>query len=285
MLTDVISAFVRALSFIALFQAAGIAMFIAIFGRRLDLASRAIRRVGFVSAIAGILLVSAHYGLEAARMAGALSGVFDSSLQGLVLDSPMSVAAGMRIAGLAIIAAGISRTGRTWTQLGLGGAALTIIAFLLVGHTAVHADRGWLAVLLSLHLAVVAFWFGALVPLYIVSRKERAGVVASIVKDFSRIAGWWVPGILLAGVLLTVTLVDRWSIFGEGYGVILLGKLAAFAVLMGLAARNKWRHGPALAATPRVVIAFQRTVVAEYLLICAVLSATAVMTTFFSPEG
>lgn len=189
----------------------------------------------------------------------------------------------MRIAGLAIIAAAINGTGKTWTQLGLGGAALTIIGFLLVGHTAVHADRGWLAVLLSLHLAVVAFWFGALAPLYIVSRKERPGVAAAIVVDFSRIASWWVPGILLAGVLLTAILVDRWAVFGESYGVVLLAKVAAFAVLMGLAALNKWRYAPTLGAAPGVAVSFQRAVAAEYLLICTVLGATAVMTTFFSP--
>lgn len=284
MLTDIISAIVRALSFIALFQATGIAMFIAIFGRRLHLAAAAIRRVGFVSAIAGILFVSAHYGLEAARMAGALSGVFDWSLQHLVLDSSMSIAWGMRVAGLAIISVVINRTGRTWTQLGLAGAALTISGFLVVGHTAAHADRGWLAVLLSLHLAVVAFWFGALAPLCIVSRKETADVGGAIVEDFSRIASWWVPGILLAGVLLTAVLVDRWAVFGESYGIVLLAKVAGFAVLMGLAALNKWRYGPTLATVPGVAVSFRRAVAAEYLLICAVLSATAVMTTFFSPE-
>lgn len=284
MLTDVISALIRALSFIALFQAAGIAMFVAIFGRRLDLASEAIRRLGFVSAIVGIILVSGHYGLEAARMAGALSGVFDLSLQRLVLDSPMSTAWAMRIAGLAVIAAAIHRDDTSWTHLGVGGAMLTITGFLFVGHTAADADRGWLAVLLSLHLAVVAFWFGALVPLVVVSRKERAGVVAQIVDDFSRIATWWVPGILLAGVLLTAILVDRWAVFGESYGALLLAKVAGFALLMGLAALNKWRYAPAIATTPTIAIAFQRAVAAEYLLICTVLSMTAVMTTFFSPQ-
>jgi putative copper export protein len=284
MLTDVLSALVRALSFIALFQAAGAAMFVAIFGRRLDLAPEAIRRVGFVSAIAGLLLVSGHYGLEAARMAGALSGSFDLSLQRLVLASPMSTAWAVRIAGLAVIAAAIHRDGARWAQLGVGGAALSIAGFLFVGHTAADADRGWLAVLLSLHLAVVTFWFGALVPLVMVSRQETADVAARIVEDFSRIASWWVPSILLAGVLLTAILVDRWAVFGESYGTLLLAKIVPFAVLMGLAALNKWRYAPALATTPRAAIAFQRAVAAEYLLICVVLSATAIMTTFFSPE-
>lgn len=284
MLTDAVSAFVRALSFIALFQAAGIAIFVAIFGRRLDLALPLIRRVGLVSAVAALLFVSVHYSLEAARMAGALAGAFDLSLQQIVFESPMSAADGMRIAGLVLIAAAINREGTTWTRFGVAGAALTIIGFLFVGHTASRADRGWLAALLSLHLAVVAFWFGALIPLILVSLRESRAVAAQIVEDFSRIATWWVPGILVAGLLLTAALVGRWAVFGESYGALLLAKVGSFAVLMTLAGLNKWRYGPALATEPGVATAFQRAVAVEYLLICGVLSATAIMTTFFSPE-
>jgi putative copper export protein len=284
MLADLVSAFLRALSFIALFQAAGIAIFVAIFGRRLELAAEPIRRTGHVSAIAGIVLVLMHLSLEAARMAGALSGMFDGSLQMLVLDSPMSLAAGLRVTGLAVIAAALSRRGRIGSYFSLGGALLTMTGFLFVGHTTVHADRAWLAMLLSLHLAVIAFWFGALLPLILLSRKESTHTAARIVDDFSRIARWWVPGILLAGVLLTAMLVDRWAVFGEGYGALLLAKVAAFAVLMGLAGLNRWRYAPAFTSARSVAVAFRRTVAAEYVLICAVLTATAIMTTFFSPD-
>jgi putative copper export protein len=54
---------------------------------------------------------------------------------------------------------------------------------------------------------------------------------------------------------------------------------------MLLAALNKWRYGPALAGDDRARAAFQRTVAVEYVLICAVLMATAIMTTLFSPES
>jgi putative copper resistance protein D len=170
-------------------------------------------------------------------------------------------------------------------HLGLGGTILTIAGFLFVGHTAAHPDRPWLAVVLSLHLAVVAFWFGALIPLLLVSRQESASTATQIVDRFSRIASWWVPGILVAGVVLTVMLVDGWAVFGEAYGAMLIAKVTVFAVLMTLAALNRWRYGPALASTPSFAIAFQRTVALEYVLICAVLAVTAIMTTFFSPDA
>lgn len=284
MAVDVISALVRGLSFLALFQAAGVVMFVAIFGRRLANTLQSVRRLGFISAIAGIVLVAAHYALEAARMAGALSGVLDPSLQQIVFESPMSTAWIWRTIGLAVIAATILRRGKVAMLIGLIGAGAVITAFLFVGHSAIHPDRAWLATLLAVHLAVVAFWFGSLLPLYAVSRTERAAVAAEIVDDFSRIAIWLVPTILLVGVIMAVLLIDRWATLREGYGLSLLAKIVGFAALMGLAALNKWRYGPALAQASGATAAFQRTVAIEYALIGAVLIVTAVMTTLFSPE-
>lgn len=284
MSTDIISALVRGLSFLALFQAAGMAIFVAIFGHRLTKTASMVRQTGFVSAILGIVLVTAQYGLEAARMAGDLSGAFDLSLQRLVFDSPVSTAWMLRSIGLALVAATIRREGKPATVLGVIGALVTVVAFSFVGHTATDSDRAWLVALLSLHLAVVAFWFGALVPLFVVSREENATVAAEVVEGFSRIALWLVPAIFVAGVLMTAALVDRWAVFGESYGMLLLLKIALFTALMGLATLNKWRYGPALSTNAGAAAAFQRSVTIEYGLIVAVLIATAIMTTFFSPE-
>ncbi|MGH8239608.1 MAG: CopD family protein [Steroidobacteraceae bacterium] len=284
MAIDVISAFVRSLSFLALFQAAGVAIFVALFGRRLLAAAAPVRRLGFVSSLAGIALVSAHYALEAARMAGEMSGAFDASLQRLVLDSPLSAAWVLRTTGLALIAASIRNESKLAAVFGVIGALVLVQAFALVGHTASDKEHVWLSGLLGLHLGIVAFWFGALWPLHIVSRTESAAGAAVLVDEFSQLALWLVPAIFVAGVLMIAMLVDRWSVFRQSYGVLLLAKIAGFAALMGLAALNKWRYGPALATTPAAGVAFRRSVAVEYGLICAVLAATAIMTTFFSPE-
>jgi putative copper export protein len=67
---------------------------------------------------------------------------------------------------------------------------------------------------------------------------------------------------------------------------LLIAKAVGFAVLMGLAAANKWRLGPALVHGPvQSGQWFRRSVAAEYVLIAAVLTITAVMTSFFSPEA
>lgn len=284
MLIDVICALVRALSFIALFQAAGVPIAIAMFGRHLQRSARSIRQVGFLSAIAGLVLVAAHYALEAARMAGALSGAFDMSLQQLVFDSPMSVAAGSRLVGLALVASAIRREGTIATAMGALGAFCIAFAFSFVGHTAELQRPIWLGLVLTAHLLVVAFWFGGVASLYIVTRLEHEQRAAQIVAAFSRIASLLVPGLFVMGIVLTVLLVDRWEVFGESYGLLLLAKVVGFALLMALASLNKWRYGPAMAAVPAAAVAFRLTVAAEYVLICGVLVTTAVMTTFFSPS-
>lgn len=284
MAVDAISALVRGLSFVALFQAAGVAIFVALFGRRLESTAQRVRSLGFVSAIAGIILVAAHYALEAARMAGALSGLLDVSLHQMVFESTLSTAWIWRTIGLALIAVTIRKQGTAATVLGLIGSAAAIAAYLFVGHSAIHPDRAWLSTLLAIHLAVVAFWFGSLLPLHAVSRAERPALAAEIVNDFSRVALWLVPAILLVGAIMAFLLIERWATFREGYGLSLLAKIAGFAVLMGLAALNKWRYGPALTEAGGATVAFQRTVAVEYALICAILMTTALMTTLFSPE-
>ena len=281
---DATSALVRALSFIAMFQASGAAMDMALFGSRLQQSAPAIRKLGVVAAIAGLVLVAAHYALEAGRMAGALSGVFDPSLQQLVFDSPMRSAAGWRLAGLVMIASSLWREGRAATAIALAGALCVAIAFTFVGHAADESRAAWLAIALTLHLLVVAFWFGSLVPLIVISRVESGQLASQVVARFTRIATVLVPGLFVFGLALTLALVDSWTVFGESYGLLLIGKVLGFALLMALASLNKWRYGPAIAHAPAAAVTFQRVVAAEYVLICAVLLITAVMTTFFSPE-
>jgi putative copper resistance protein D len=285
MMIDWISALVRALSFVALFQAAGVAIAVAVFGRCLVSSSRRVRAVGVASAAGGALLVAAHYALEAGRMAGSLEGVFDRSLQQMVFESPVSSAAGLRVLGLIVIAALLLRAGRAAALMGLLGVICLALAFTFVGHTADESRTSWLAVLLVLHLIVVAFWFGGLVPLYIVAGRESAEHAVRIVAIFSRIASIAVPGLFVVGLGMTVLLVGRWSVFSEPYGLLLFGKIAGFAALMGFAALNKWKYGPAIARGGQAIATFRRMLVIEYVLICAVLTATAVMTTFYSPHG
>jgi copper resistance protein D len=285
-MTDVLSVTLRALSFILLFQAAGVAIFVALFGRRLANARDAVRRLGQAAALAAIVLAAAHYAVEAARMAGELSGMWDPTLQGMVWHSRNSAALICRLAGLLLIAGGLQAAGPRPLIVTLAGAVLATGSFTLMGHTSVDAHRGALAALLMLHLLIVAFWFGALGPLYLASLQETPARASDLVERFTAVATWLVPVILVAGVVMAVLLLPNLAALSEPYGKLLIAKVAGFAVLMGLAAANKWRLGPALVQGPAPSgLWFRRAVAAEYVLIAAVLTITAVMTSLFSPEA
>jgi putative copper resistance protein D len=284
--TDALSVVLRALSFVLLFQAAGVAIFAAFFGRRLERSRAAVRRLGQVAALAGVVLVAGHYALEPARMAGEMSGMWDPALQGMMWHSPSRAALICRVAGLLLIAVGLQGGSGRWTIVAVGGAILATGAFTLTGHTSVNTHRGALATLLMLHLLVVAFWFGALWPLYVASLRETPARASDIIERFTAVATWLVPVILVAGIIMAVLLLPNLSSLSQTYGELLIAKVVGFALLMGLATVNKWRLGPALAqGTVQSGQWFRRSVAAEYVLIVAVLTITAVMTSFFSPES
>jgi putative copper export protein len=116
-----------------------------------------------------------------------------------------------------------------------------------------------------------------------VTRREGAAAAGTVVTSFSRYAARLVPLILLAGIAMAALLLDSWSGLTTPYGLSLLGKSAAFAVLMALAAANRWRFGPGIVdGSPAAVKGFQFTTRAEWCLILAVLMLTAVMTSLFA---
>ncbi|MEP7243500.1 MAG: CopD family protein [Gammaproteobacteria bacterium] len=286
MLPDVASVVVRALSFICALQAAGAALFLAAFGRVLVAATATIQKFGIRSALAAMVLVSLHYGLEAARMAGDLAGVTDLSLQKLVLSSTTSEAAAVRLLGLVLIAFGLRGQQRMLQVCSVTGAFLVALSFALMGHTSDSPEHWLLAAMLVIHLVVIEFWLGALVPLHVLSARETPARAATVIGGFTAVATLVVPAIFVAGLVMALALIPSLSVLREPYGALILVKAGGFAVLMALAAANKLRFGPAIArgdasATRR----FRQTVGAEYVVIVAVLAATAIMTSFYSPEG
>jgi len=307
---DILSALLRAASFVLQLQAAGAVFFAAGFGPALTVSLAGVRKLARVTAVVALFTVAAHYILEAARMAGDLSGMLDSSLQNMAWASNFGGAFTVRELGLLLIIAGMqpvsakstaSRfftssvgsvaffmkwlSARGFTIVGVTGAALVAVSFTLMGHTSVNSRRGLLAPLLLTHLLIVAFWFGALWPLCLVTLRESWERVARVVAVFSAAAFWLVPLILVAGVAIAAVLLPDIAALRQPYGELLIVKSALFAVLLGCAAINKWRLGPALGRGDlQAGRAFRRVVITEYVIMVIVLSVTAVMTTFFSPE-
>jgi putative copper resistance protein D len=284
MMVDSVAVLVRGISFIAMFQAAGGAVFVTLFGACLPVSGARIRRLLRIATISAIALLLLQFSFEAARMAGEFSGLWDEAMQKLAWHSAAGAAMRLRLVGLLLVLVGLHRR-RGAGLLCIVGTLVLALAFTTVGHTVEHPQRPALALLLLLHLLSLAFWFGAIWPLRQAVIHEAPGVAAAVLERFSRIAVWIVPGMLVAGGTLVVLLVPGLFVFGQPYGELLLAKMAGFGALMGLAALNKLRLTPALcqndpAAAPRL----RRSLLGEYLIIAGVLGITAIMTGLYSPD-
>ena len=281
---DVASAAIRGLAFALLFQACGAVFFLALFGRMVDRSARPIRRLALTAALCGCAVVGIHLLLDASRMTGEYAGMFDTDMQRFALATPGAVARMLQMAALLAIAYGVWKWPSAGGPTALMGALIAVAAFLLAGHTATHPWRPILAPLLLVHLLVVAYWFGSLLPLYLALRRESASVAAEVVAAFSRRALWLVPVLALAGIALVLGIARGLPRFDEPYGALILAKSSAFAVLMGIAGLNKLRLVPALARGQQSArIGLQASIAIEAAILVGVLATSAVLTTFYSP--
>jgi putative copper export protein len=288
---DLLSVVTRALGFVSLFQAAGAVFFLALFGSWLAHSKHSIRQLGFYAALAALLLLGVHQWLDGARMANDYLGLTDSSLQRLAWGGSGGSATFFQLVGLAMIALALAQPVRPSVGIASIGAVIAACAFALTGHTSELPQRPLLAALLCVHLLLVSFWFGALLPLIICSRREARADAVALLRSFSSVAGWLVPCIGIAGLTMAIILIPAAAGWREMYGLLLLGKMAAFGVLLLLAIWNRWRVVPAMAnqETQEVAAAgatqtLRRTITFEYLLLVAVLATTAVLTTFYGPR-
>jgi len=271
----------RAAGLMLTFQAAGGALFSALFARWLARSAPAIRRVALGVSVAALAVLAAQALFEPVHLAGDFSGLSDDAMLRVFLGSAGAAALAVRFAGVACAALALrgNRAG-----LALLGILLTVSSFLLTGHTSTHPERRLLAPLLLVHLLVVAFWFGSLWPLRQLTALEARSDAALALGAFSRVAVWLVPVIALAGAAMGALLLPDVAALWAPYGLLLLAKIALFALLMGLAALNKLRLTRELATgAARAPARLRGSIVLEYALMCAALAVTAVMTGSYSP--
>jgi putative copper resistance protein D len=280
----------RALSFTALVQAAGVTLFLLLIGERdLGAATLArIRNLARLSAIAALCLVTAHFLLTPGRMAGDIGRSFDSSLGSLLLRSNDGIANIVRVVGLALLFVCLDRATRA-NAIGAGiGAGLALLSFALTGHTSIHPARLVLAPLLLVHLVIAALWLGALLPLRWAVLTEPAARASALLERCARAAGRALPVLALCGIALAAVLVGSWRGVATAYGAFVIVKTLAFFAAAGAAALGTLRAAARLrasrpdAAPVRTRIA--RAATREWLLLVAIVVGTALMTSLTSPE-
>jgi copper resistance protein D len=248
---------------------------------------RVARRGGWMAA-AGIVLVLLQWPLQAGYLGGSLQAAVDPVLLGMVHDSPQGTRLLMLVGGFALLAGAAvlrSRLGLArW--LGLPGIALVLLGFAEVGHTR-SEPRLLLAGLLALHLLSAGFWLAALAPLYRIAGSDLPPAdSARILRRFGQVGLLFVPVLLIAGTgLAWLFLGDLAPLLETVYGQLLLGKIMLVSLLLMLAALNKLRLVPAIERGERRAAGMlRRSILAEAVLVAAILLITAVLTTISSPH-
>lgn len=230
---------------------------------------------GFVVAgmIAAVLAVGAQ-GLDA--LAKPVTSLLDPTVWRTGLDTSFGrTALGLLVASAAAMVAIVlpGRTGRAPALIALLGAGAAVAAS---GHAG-SAEPQWLTrPMVALHVATMAAWIGALMPLGLAMR--AGGETATVLLGrFSRSISWLLAVLVASGgVLAFIQVQTPVALLSTAYGRVLLLKLALVALLLTLAAFNRWRLTPAIARDDAVARrALLRAIVAELLLAVLILGATA----------
>jgi copper transport protein len=144
------------------------------------------------------------------------------------------------------------------------------LAFAASGHAATVEPQLLSRLAIFLHGLCIAFWVGSLIPLVAIVRDAGRG--DGELAGFSRIIPFPLAMLVATGAYLAWAQLDRPdALWTTSYGAVLSGKLAGVAVLLGLAAANRYVLVPrrearllaaSIAAESAIVLAILGTVAA-----------------------
>lgn len=210
------------------------------------------RRVLIAATIAALLLSAVAFVLLAAAMTGAGVAALDRDLlMMLVRDTTSGTAVLIRTAALlAMLVALIVPQPRFALVTLLAAVAGATLAW--NGHGAMHdGATGWLHLVPDIvHLLAAGAWIGAL-AVFVALALRRAPQTADALAGFAGLGTAIVAAIMLTGLINAAMMVgiDGIPRLGDSlYGQLLLAKLALFALMLVLAAANRFVLTPRLAA-------------------------------------
>ncbi|MBU2166679.1 MAG: copper homeostasis membrane protein CopD [Alphaproteobacteria bacterium] len=207
-----------------------------------------------------LLAVGAAGGLVAqtAMMAGGWAAAFDPASMGYVIQSTALGMAHMARAALALAGVAILMFGQDRRVPGLMAVmafAGATASFAWSGHGAASEGAGGLIHLIAdiIHALAAAVWLGALAGFCIRLCRPFGGEIETTTRD---LAGFATVGSAAVSVLVLTGLINAGFLIGidgvvrvasSTWGLLLLGKLALFILMVGLAAHNRFTLTPALA--------------------------------------
>lgn len=230
------------------------------YGERLESVRRSIGRLGLASSLLLLLAVSAVLAATVAGLGGSFASLSDPTLWSAVIQETdfgrvwlarLLMALVLAAVGLAVL----RRPTRALNGLGLLFASGLALSIALTGHAQVEEGLSGLVHRLAdaAHVVAAAVWLGALMPLLFLLRRSAPSHVEDLEIAAARLQAFHSIGLVSVLVLVLTGIVNSWFLVGSPerlvtttYGVVLLGKLIMFAVMVGFAADNRLRTVPAL---------------------------------------
>lgn len=281
--TSVAVVAVKALVYLTCLTAAGGALFLVLFGGQMIQAERqSALRFARAMAVLALYATMARVLSLSAMLGDDWASAWDETFIRMILDGTEGRAVAVRSAGLVVLALALFAGGRAMA-LALVGSFAVVASFGLTGHTGSYGPLA--AFIVALHLIAVAYWVGALMPLYGLTGVAHQERLASILTRFGNLALGFVGTLVVAGLaLLWLLLGSVEAVVASGYGRLVLLKLGFVTALLLLAAINKLRLTPAVAVGQ--VGARQhlrRSIAVEIALVLAIFFVTAAFTTLTGP--
>lgn len=243
---DGVAVVVRALYYAATIGTAGLVFFMIAYGHRLRPAEiTRLRRSLVVAITAGLALSVGALALRVLVLTAGAS-MTDGAVWEAMMRSRVGDAFWLRSAGLVLLVAGVMPW-RVGPAVAAVGGVLVLGSYAAIGHSMLFQPRQEIATLVVVHLAVVAFWVGSLLPLLWVAQRSDGAETAALLRDWSRTATVAVVAMIASGALLTWYLTVRLDlIFEAWHGWALAGKIMVVLAALALALLNRLRHTPAL---------------------------------------
>lgn len=213
-------------------------------------------RVVALAALAALAVSLVAFLQAVAAMAGTgITGIDRETLWFVLGETDSGRAFAVRSVALGLTAAAAYRGRSLLPAALLGAVALATLAW--SGHAAASEGAGGHIhrLLDILHLLAAGIWIGALVMLGrhlagSLAEDAEADAAVGALKAFASAGTIVVATLIVTGManLLFIAGRDWWQLATTRYGQLLAAKLLLFALMLGLAAANRWRLTPRLAA-------------------------------------
>lgn len=273
---EAFAAIVKALLYAGLLSCAGVVFAEATLRSSADIAGVAthiVRRAAALTIVASVA--------SALILILRLGGQWDEVTLSAVFMSGSGAATCLQLAGASLLLASLSDSSSQATRL--SSAALMTMSFGFTGHAAAEGLTEGLVVFV--HASAAAWWIGSLWLLRHVCTRRDPIVVAGVVGRFSVIATNLIGGLVIAGLVLILILVDFPRLPSLlPYEKTLATKMAIVVAALCAASYNRFRLTPRLVmGESAAAFSLRRMIDFELILIGLVLATTSILTTYTSP--